>query len=503
MERLNKSFVVTRSSDLDPGKFITRVMPEKVLQFGEGGFLRGFADWMIHRMNAQGIFNGRVVVVQPIEQGTVSVLMEQDCLYTQLLRGLKNGEVREDREVISSISRGINPYADFAAFLGCAGNPDLKIIVSNTTEAGIAYRAGESLRDEPPASFPGKVTRFLYERYRLFGSDMSKGFIIIPCELIDRNGDTLKRIVVTLAEEWGTRPGFQKWIEGANVFCNTLVDGIMTGYPKEEIGDLQVKAGYEDRLYNTGELFRLWVIEGPEIVKKEFPLHEAGLDVVWTKDMSPYRTRKVRILNGAHTMTVLGAFLAGKDTVEECLEDPIVSAYMRRGVFDEIIPVLTLERKELESFAEEVLERFANPFIKHYLLSIALNSAAKYKARVLPTILDYIDKFGKAPEALSWSLAALIAFYRGNEIRDKALLGTRNGGEYQIKDDEDVLLFFRDLWSGPEAEDPAAISRRVLSSRRLWDEDLTERPGLQEAVTRHLSAILTQGPLPSMAAAGS
>jgi tagaturonate reductase len=477
-------------------------MPEKVLQFGEGGFLRGFADWMIHRMNSKGIFNGRAVVVQPIEQGMVPVLAEQDCLYTQHLRGLKNGEVREDREIISSISRGIDPYTDFEGFLACAGNPDLRIIISNTTEAGIAYRGGESLRDAPPASFPGKVTRFLHERFRRFGGDPSKGFIIIPCELIDRNGDNLKRIVLTLTEEWGTEPSFKKWIEDSNIFCNTLVDGIMTGYPKEEIEDLQKKAGYEDRLYNTGELFRLWVIEGPESVKKEFPLHQADLDVVWTKDMGPYRTRKVRILNGAHTMTVLGAYLAGKDTVKECLEDPVISAYMRKGIFEEIIPVLTLERKELESFAEEVLERFANPFIKHYLLSIALNSAAKYKARVLPTVLEYIDKFGKAPEALSWSLAALIAFYRGKEIRDRALIGIRNGEEYPIKDDEDVLLFFRDLWAGPEAGNPEAVCRRVLENRRLWDEDLTARPGLAEAVSRHLAAILDRGPLSSMASRG-
>ena len=501
MDKLNMAFAASHAEDLDPDNVLSRPFPEKVLQFGEGGFLRGFADWMIHRMNRKGVFGGRVVVVQPIETGTAAELNRQDGLYTLLRRGLQDGRVVEDREVVSSISRAVDPYRGFEAFLACARIPELRFIVSNTTEAGIAYRGGEKFSDAPPASFPGKLTRFLFERFQWCGGDPAKGFLILPCELIDRNGDNLAKIVGSLADEWKLGSRFASWLRDANIFYNTLVDGIMTGYPKDEIDELRKQAGYDDALYDTGELFRLWVIEGPGRIREEFPLHKADMEVVWTNDMTPYRTRKVRILNGAHTMTVLGAYLAGKNTVRECMEDPIVAGYMKKTISDEIIPVLTLPKDELRGFADEVLERFANPFIRHYLLSIALNSAAKYKARVLPTIVEYCAKFGRPPEALAWSMAALIAFYRGTGLRDGALVGRRGEEEYLIKDDLDVLEFFHALWTGPEADDPAAAVRRVLENRRLWDADLTDLPGFAERVTASFAAILEAGPLASMARA--
>jgi tagaturonate reductase len=427
-------------------------------------------------------------------------LNEQDGLYTLLRRGLWDGRPFEDREVISSISRGIDPYTDFPAFLAEAAQEDLRFIISNTTEAGIALNEADSVEDSPPASFPGKLTRFLLERFRLFGGRKDRGFIILPCELIDRNGDTLKKIVLTHAEQWEQGPAFAEWISSANIFCNTLVDGIMTGYPKEEIGELEEAAGYRDRLFDTGELFRLWVIEAPPGVKEEFPLHLADMDVVWTEDMSPYRTRKVRILNGAHTMTVLGAYLAGKETVRDCLDDEAVAAYMRKGIFSEIIPVLPMPRAEAESFADAVLERFANPYIRHYLLSIALNSAAKFKARVLPTILDYAEKFGTAPPVLSWSFAALILFYRGTKRRDEALVGLRNGEEYLIRDDSAVLDFFYRVWNGEDPVDPEKIASLVLENTELWDEDLRAVPGLLIAVGTHLAGHLEKGVYASMSA---
>ncbi|MDR1627124.1 MAG: tagaturonate reductase [Spirochaetia bacterium] len=503
METLTKSLVRSRAAVLDPFGILDKPLPEKVLQFGEGGFLRGFADWMIHRMNAAGVFNGRAFVVQPIPQGLADTLKSQDCLYTLLRRGLRDGRPFTASEVISSISGALNPYADFGGFLERAGNPDLRIIISNTTEAGIAYRGGERFSDAPPLSFPGKVTRFLYERYKRFSGDTGKGFIFLPCELIDRNGDKLKTIVFGLAEEWKLGEGFIRWLGDANTFCNTLVDSIMTGYPKEEIARLQEEADCEDALYDTGELFRLWVIEGPDHIKEEFPLHRAlgaGTDmhIVWTADMTPYRTRKVRILNGAHTMTVMGAYLAGKNTVGECMADPDIRAWMEGAIRGEIIPVLDLPREELEEFAAGVLERFANPYIQHYLLSIALNSAAKFKARVLPTIKEYCAAFGKAPNALSWAMAAFIAFYRAGEMRGGALVGRRAEGEYLVKDDADVLAFFLGLeGSGPEER-----VRRVLQNPRLWDEDLTLLSGFGEAVTRFFTAIQEKGPLPAMKMSG-
>jgi len=507
MEKLTKSLVLSRLDSLDPTGLVTRPLPEKVLQFGEGGFLRGFVDWMIHRMNSVGVFNGRAIVVQPIPQGFVKALAEQDYLYTLLRRGLRNGSPVTESELISSIARGIDPYADFAAFLDCAGNPDLRIIVSNTTEAGIAYRGGENRDDAPPHSFPGKITRFLYERFVRFSGDLSKGFILLPCELIDRNGDTLKKIVLRLAEEWKLGEDFISWLREANVFCNTLVDGIMTGYPKEEIAALSEKAGYEDALYDTGELFRLWVIEAGPAVREEFPLHKMqgtgkDMQIIWTDDMTPYRTRKVRILNGAHTMTVMGAYLAGKNTVGECMEDPDISAWMKNTIDREIIPVLDLPREELEKYAAEVLERFANPYIRHYLLSIALNSAAKFKARVLPTIQEYCAAFGKAPAALAWAMAAFIAFYTGTETRDGALVGRRGDEEYLVQDDADVLEFFRLLCASPDGQSPGAIVRRVLQNLRLWDADLSLLPGFEKAVAAALADIWEKGALAAMKASG-
>ena len=465
--------------------------PVRVLQFGEGNFLRGFVDWMIDRMNREGLFNGRVRVVQPIERGLVDLLNRQDGLYSLYLRGLEKGEIVEQKEIIASIAGGINPYAEFDAFLTEADNPDLRFIVSNTTEAGIAYSGSDRFEDAPPASFPGKVVRLLHRRWKSFGGARDKGFIFLPCELIDRNGHALKATVLRLTEEWGLEDGFRGWVEAANIFCNTLVDRIVTGYPFEKIDAYAEELGLADSLIDTGEIFHLWVIEGPASIREEFPLHEAGIRVVWTDDMTPYRTRKVRILNGAHTMTVLAAYLAGLDTVKACLDDETVTAYMRRGLFEEIIPTMQMPAEELEEFAEQVLERFANPFISHYLLSISLNSVSKFKARVLPTLKDSLAAAGRVPEVLSFSLAALISFYRGTAIHNGALIGTRNGQTYKICDSPEVLEFFHAAWSrydGSE-ESAAGLVRDLLGAEPLWGEDLNLLPGLTERVAAHLASI--------------
>ncbi len=384
----NPSFV-PRQASLDPHGLIDKPFPIRVLQFGEGGFLRGFADWMIHRMNAQGLFNGKVVIIQPIPTGTIDILNRQEGLFTLLRRGVEKGNQMEEVELITSVSHGINPYTNYEAFLDCASLPELRFIISNTTEAGIVLDEGDRFDATPPRSFPGKLTRFLWERYHRMAGNRNRGFIILPCELIDRNGDTLKRIVRTLAERWTKDERFVQWIEEANMFCNTLVDGIMTGYPRDEIETLQETLGYRDDLLDTGELYRLWVIEGPDFLRKEFPLDRVGMNVVWTEDMTPYRTRKVRILNGIHSMTAPIALGSGIETVREALSDPVLSAFIRSTLHEEILPVLPLPKEELEVYAESVLERFANPFIRHQWTSIALNSCAKFRARVLPTILEY------------------------------------------------------------------------------------------------------------------
>jgi tagaturonate reductase len=474
---------------------LRRELPEKVLQFGEGNFLRGFVDWMIHRLNTAGLFNGSVVVVQPLATGQVPQLNAQDGLYTLALRGMKDGSVVEEKELISCVSRSLNPFEDYAAYLRCAQIESLRYIVSNTTEAGIACDPSDHPTDRPARSFPGKLTALMFARYNAFGGDPAKGFVLLPCELIERNGDALKRCVLQTARAWKLPLAFIHWVETCNVFCNTLVDRIVTGYPKEEAQAFAQKLGYEDSLLCTGELFHAWIIEGPAALARELPFDRVGLNVVWTSNVTPYRDRKVRILNGAHTMLVLAAYLAGKDTVKECMDDAALSTYVRRGLSDEIIPTLDLPRADLETFAAAVCERFANPFVKHFLLSIALNSASKYTARVLPSLKEYQRRRHALPKRLTFALAALLAFYRGTELRDGVLIGRRGDREYPIKDSPAVLEAFRAAWTDCDGS-PASVRKltaNLLSQPALWQEDLTLVPGLTDAVATQLSAILQHG----------
>jgi tagaturonate reductase len=469
-------------------------LPERVLQFGEGNFLRSFADWMIDTMNGRGLFGGSVVVVQPIERGMVDALNDQDGLYTLILRGIQGGQVVEQRQVITAISRGIDPYRDWSAFLTAAEQPALRFAVSNTTEAGIAYVDEPRPTHSCPGSFPAKVTALLHRRFDRFRGDPAKGIIFLPCELIDRNGEQLRSCVLRHAAAWNLGSEFMGWVSQHNRFLNTLVDRIVSGYPHEEAAALAEQLGYEDRLLAAGEIFHIWVIEGDAEVAKELPLTQAGLNVVWTSDLQPFRTRKVRILNGAHTMMALAAFLAGLDTVRECIEDPILGAYVRRGVFDEILPLLPSPAQETRAFAEDVMERLANPFIKHNLISIALNSVSKYRVRVLPSLLEYRTAYRRIPLALTFSLAALLAFYRGTEIRDGALLGTRANGPYAAKDDAPVLDAFAEQWRAfAQHGNVAVLCRTILGRTDFWGENLAALPDLADGVSAHLSRILQVG----------
>lgn len=403
---------------------------ERVIQFGEGGFLRGFVDWMIAKMNDVTDFDTSVVVVQPIENGMCDMLTEQNCVYTHLIRGVEG----VDKSVIDVISRCVKPYDDFEEYLSLAENPDFRFVVSNTTEAGIAFSAQDKVTDAPPKTFPAKLTRLLMKRYELG----LPGFIFLPCELIDRNGDNLKKCVLQYAELWNLGDGFVKFINEENIFTNTLVDRINTGYPKGEEIDL----GYEDKLLNTSEYFHLWVIETEYDLESEIPFSKAGLNVIVTKDeLEMYRTRKVRILNGAHTSLVPYALLSGKDTVKSCVDDPVMREHIRKCVFDEIIPTLDLPRDELVNYAEDVITRFSNPYIKHYLSSIALNSVSKFKVRVLPSILEYIKRYGKMPETLIFSFAKLIEFYKTDMTNDAPEVV-----DFMKKSSVDDILKNTELW---------------------------------------------------------
>lgn len=419
---------------------------ERVIQFGEGGFLRGFVDYFFHKLNEKGVWEGKVVIVQPIEKGMCDMLMEQNCEYNLYLRGIEKGEVVNERTHIDVISRCVNPYTENDEYMNLAENPDFRFIVSNTTEAGIEYLGSEKLEDKPAKSYPAKLTQLLYKRFTL---DLP-GFILLPCELIDDNGDNLKKCVLKYAELWNLGDEFVRWINEENDFCNTLVDRIVTGYPRDEAEKLWEEIGYRDNLLDTAEIFHLWVIGGHH--EDELPFNKAGYNIVWTDDVKPYKRRKVRILNGGHTSMVLGAYLYGLTTVGECLKDETVSAFLKKCIFDEIIPTLGNTQTDID-FGNAVLERFSNPFIKHQLLSIALNSVSKFQVRVLPTILEYKEKFGEYPAALTFSMAALIAFYR----TDKA------------NDGEEIMKFMR----------TASVSE-ILKREDYWQKDLTDMIPLVE-----------------------
>lgn len=423
----------------------------KIIQYGEGNFLRGFVDWIVQIMNENSDFNGNVTVVQPIEQGMCDKLTEQNCVYNLVMRGLKNGAPVQEIKTIESINNCINPYKDFDSYLSLAENDDIRFIVSNTTESGIAYNSDDTLNMCPPVSFPAKVTSLLYKRFTL----NKKGFIFLPCELIEKNGETLKQIVLKYAQLWNLGNDFINWIENENVFCNTLVDRIVTGYPKDETFELP----FDDKMVDTCELFHLWVIEGPKSILEEIPLDKCGLNIIITDNLDNYRTRKVRILNGAHTAMIPYALLSNVETVGECMKDETISTFIRTAVYDEIIPTLDLPVSELESYANDVFERFNNPFIKHMCSSIALNSVSKFKVRVLPSIIEYINRFNKMPEHLLFSFAKLIDFYRTDMTNDSA----------------DVIEFMK-----------KASVKEILSKTEYWDcnlDYLTE--GVEKYIGKH------------------
>ena len=410
--------------------------PVKVLQFGEGGFLRGFVDWMLQKLNDQNLWNGSVVVVQPIENGLCELLNEQNGIYTHVIRGAEGVET----SVIDVIDSTVEPYKDFNAYLNLAENPELRFIVSNTTEAGITFDANDKITDAPPKSFPAKLTLLLKKRFEAG----LKGFVFLPCELIDKNGDNLKKTVLQYADLWNLGEDFKNWVNTENTFCNTLVDRINTGYPKDEKLDLE----YDDKLINTSEFFHLWVIETDYDLEAEFPFSKAGLNVIVTKDaLERYRTRKVRILNGAHTSMVCYALLEGIETVKDCMDDENMHTFLKSCLFDSIIPTLDLPKEELLDYADNVLTRFANPYIKHYLSSIVLNSVSKFKVRVLPSVLEYKNRFNKYPENLVFGFSKLIEFYKE---------GTPN-------DDAAVMEFMK-----------AKSLEDILANTEFWGTDLSD-----------------------------
>lgn len=477
--------------ELNYDDYLLKKAPERVLQFGEGNFLRAFVDYFIDVMNEKVGFNSKVVLVQPIEGGDRirNYINEQEGLYTLFLRGNENGQKVNAKRVISSVSRCLNPYSEYDAYMSCAENPDLRFIACNTTEAGICYDDSCRFEDKPAFSYPGKLTQFLYARYQKFGHEKGKGFVILSCELIDNNGKELEKCVLQYAKQWELGAEFTEWVQKENIFCSTLVDRIVTGYPAKEADAICEELGYRDNVIDTGEVFGFWVIEGPESLKEELPFEKAGLPVLITDDHKPYKQRKVRILNGAHTSMVLGAFLSGQDIVRDCMKDDVIREFMNKTIYEEIIPTLTLPEQEVTDFAKAVTDRFNNPFIDHALLAISLNSTSKWKARVLPSFKGYVEKYGKLPKCITASLAFYIAFYRGKRLDGGGFTGLRGDEEYAIKDDKFILEFYY----AHREDDSRAIAEAVLSNTEFWGEDLTKYDGLVVAVADDLQVIEEQG----------
>lgn len=473
MQQLNKSVIDKKS------------YPEKVLQFGEGNFMRAFVDWMIDVLNQKTDFNGSVVVVQPIEHGLVDKLNKQDGLYTLYLQGLKNGEAVKEHSPIQSINRGLDLITQHDEYFEVAENPELRFIFSNTTEAGIAYDSSDRLVARPQKTFPGKLTAFLYHRFQTFHGDHNKGLILIPCELIEHNGKRLKEIVLRYAELWGLGTDFINWINEGNTFCSSLVDRIVPGYPKDTIDEITEELGYQDELVVVGEQYHLWVIEGPEWIREEFPVDQTDLNILFVEDLTPYRTMKVRILNGAHTAMTPVSYLYGLDTVRQAIEDEVTGQFVKELILKEIIPILDLPADELKVFATDVLDRFLNPFVQHYLMDISLNSISKYQTRNLPSLLDYVKRKNELPKRLVFSLAALFLFYEGK----------RGEETISLSDDQQILALFKMQWSTYDGskEGILKIVTTLLDNQTWWGQNLNEVQGLRNLVTDYLYEMKTNG----------
>lgn len=462
----------------------------KIIQFGEGNFLRGFVDYMVDVANEKGVFNGNIAIIKPISYGNLDRFHAQDNLYTVSLRGKMNGETYVENRVITSVAKVLDIYQDYEEYTALARLDSLEFVVSNTTEAGIVYDAEDQFELTPPNTYPGKLTKFLFERFQAFHGNADKGLIILPVELIEDNGIKLKECVLKYADLWSLGAEFKNWINEHNIFCSTLVDRIITGYPRDEAPKICESLGYEDDLLDTGEPFALWVIESDKDISGKFPLGKAGMHVIFTKNQKPYRERKVRILNGAHTATVLAGYLMGKNIVLECMKDKTIRKLMTNIVFHEIVPTVKLPREEAEDFANSVFERFENPFVKHALLSISLNSVSKWKARILPTFQDNYAKTHTPPKYLTFSFAALMAFYSSDHLQDGVLIGDRNGEAYEIKDDKKVLDFFA---ANSKKKPTREFVTAFASNTDFWGEDLTKYNQFVDMVCSDLEHIQKDG----------
>lgn len=492
METLNYNVLAKTGYD----GYILKDAPEKVLQFGEGNFLRAFVDYWFDLANEKANWNGKCVLVQPIAPGLAKMINAQEGLYTLYLRGSENGQKVDAKRVISSVSRCLNPYEkdDYEKMMEVAVSDDLEIIVSNTTEAGIVYDPACQKDDVPPSSFPAKMTQVLYRRWMAKKAPVT----ILACELIDNNGKELQKCVNKYIEQWGLEADFCDYVNNKCLFCGSLVDRIVPGRIRDpkEVAELEEKHGYADPLLDVGECFGLWVIEGPEELNDRLPFKKAGLEknVFVTADMTPYKKRKVRILNGAHTGFVLGAYLGGYDIVRDCMHDSTILGYMNKMLLEETVPILPLPQDDCKAFAAAVQDRFNNPFVNHELMSISLNSTSKWRARCMPSFLEYVEKNGKLPTCISMGYAAYIAFFSNDlqELNEKGLVAKRPAGnEYLISDDRWVLEFYY----AHKNDSVKDLVHAVMTNEQMWGQDLTKIEGFEELTVKNVTLIREKGAL--------
>lgn len=455
--------------------------PVRVLQFGEGNFLRAFVDWQIDKANESGVTDMGIAIVQPIIDEQQSVLKMIDMMHAQenmyhvYLEGIEKKKPAKDVRLVKSIMDSFNPYTDYAKYESYILSPEVKLVISNTTEAGIRYEEGDDLTAQPPKSFPAKMTALLYKRFKHFGGDPEMGLSIICCELIEDNGTTLHKYILQHAEYHNLGDDFIQWVESACCFCDTLVDRIVPGFPRETIGEIKEEIGYDDNLVVKAELYHLWAIGGAgyERVQRELPLDKAGLHVIFMPSIKQFRDKKVRILNGSHTGMVSIALQMGCETVMDAFKTPAIEKFVNDMVAEEVIPMIEEDQEELKSFAASILERFYNPFIKHMLASIALNSLSKWEARNYPTLKDQWFKCGKIAQHEAFTFAALLSLYSG-----------KSG--FEVSDTREYVEFIQSNWDSSDLRTTVA---KIVANRDIWIEDFSVIDGFEECVAGYLGDI--------------
>jgi tagaturonate reductase len=473
-------------------------LPEKVLQFGTGVLLRGLPDYFIDKANRNGVFNGRVVIVKSTSQGSADAFDQQDGLYTLYVKGIENGAMTEEAIINSSVSRVLSAKEQWAEILACAHNPEMKIIISNTTEVGIVL-TDDDVKLAPPQSFPGKLLAFLYERYKAFYGREDSGMVIVPTELIIDNGAKLRSIVLELAGKNNMEDKFIQWIESANHFCNSLVDRIVPGkLPDAERKQAEQKFGYTDELMIMAETFRLWAIESESArVKEILSFWQTDEGVVITSDIEKFRELKLRLLNGTHTFSCGLAFLAGFETVKEAMSDTDISSYVRRLMMLEIAAALdgeTITYNEACAFANQVTDRFRNPALDHKWISITMNYTSKMKLRNIPLLLRHYSKTDKVPQEMALGFAAYLLFMKCKAGADNVHYGEMGGKQYIIQDE--MAPYFAGKWTN---DNKNTFVDSILSDKNLWGTDISRLNGFAEAVKENLQILEKRGAAAALA----